>query len=83
MKVLCKRTYFTKYPVSNKKELLFEKNKSYNILDYYKMLNKLFLIIETGNKNINVWSLTETDFNKYFISIDELRDNKINEILKR
>ena len=81
MKALCKRTFITEYPVGDKKEILFEKNKIYNVIEYYKILNKLILTIKTGNKNLNMWSLTETEFNKYFISIDELRDNKINEIL--
>jgi hypothetical protein len=83
LKVICKRTYFTEYPVGSKKELLFEKNRSYNILDHYKMINKLVLTIETSNILINTWSFSENEFNKYFIGMDELRDNKINEILKR
>lgn len=73
MKVLCKRTYFThesNLPV-------FEKDKYYSIIE-----KNDYSISIKNNKGVVVFLNTNT-FNRYFIDINELRDNKINEILNR
>ena len=73
MKVMCKRTYF----VPDIKVPLFEKNK------YYEVLDKGSAFLEIKQKNGESVLFNKKNFDKFFIDIDELRDNKINEILNR
>lgn len=77
MKVLCKRTYFVDKPIGDKKEVLFKKNKTYSLIEY----DEFVFTIKTESSNIEHWSLTKKNFIKYFFEINEIRDNKINEIL--
>jgi hypothetical protein len=72
MKALCKRTYFT----SENNKPVFEKNEYYYIVDR----TDYTISILSGNKT---FYLNKNTFNKHFIDIKELRENKINEILNR
>lgn len=73
MKVMCKRTYF----VPDIKDPLFEKHK------YYEVLDKGDFYLEIKQKNGESVLFNKKNFDKFFIDINELRDNKINEILNR
>lgn len=71
MKAKCRRTYFL--PPSEKP--IFEKNK------FYKIDNRnsasITVISEIG---INFY-LSTANYHKYFIDVEQLREDKINEIL--
>ena len=73
MKAMCKRTYF----VPDIKEPIFKKNK------YYEVLDKGDFFLEIKQKNGESVLFNKKNFDKFFVDIDELRDNKINEILNR
>lgn len=92
MKVICKRTFFKEnlnaFPVNGKlygeKYIAFEKNKTYSYKepkDYEKSVG-VYLIVESELKNICL-PIKESEFKKYFLSLEENRNNKINEILNR
>jgi hypothetical protein len=72
MKALCKRTYFT----SENNKPVFEKNEYYPIIEE----NDFSITIKSSERIVY---LNRNTFNKHFIDIKELRENKINEILNR
>lgn len=86
MKVLCKRTYIERLKtISNNKTLPFNvtrwsKNKFYEVeIDDFERECGVYYIVysETNIKH----ALKKSQFDKYFIDIDELRDEKIEQIL--
>jgi hypothetical protein len=72
LKAVCKRTFF------KEKDLLFEKNKSYDVLEY----DNFFITLKTNNNYYEIWTLSKTNFIKHFWTFEEIRDKKLNEILK-
>jgi hypothetical protein len=90
VKVFCKRTYFEKnsnfYPINGKNYgenwVKWQKGKYYKVRipeDYEKSVG-VFYKIESERESF--WlPIKEKEFNKYFIDIDELRNNKIDKIL--
>ena len=80
MRVLCKRTYIEEYvslPIK------FIKGNYYNVKMPEEHERKLgvYYHIQSENKS---WSYIKVkDFQKYFIDIDQLRNDKIDEILNR
>ena len=91
MKVYCKRTYLTQntntYQILGKSYgesyAVWEKGKFYQFRqpkDYEKEVGVYYLI---ESERESFWNpIKEKEFRKYFIDVDELRQNKINEILK-
>jgi len=76
MKVICKRTYFyTNHQQETK--CLFEKNKHYLIKEEDELI--VTLICEENRP----YSLSKNNFNKFFETIEDSRQKKINEILNR
>lgn len=85
MKVYCKRTVFN----TDENIVIFSKGKYYNTrqpLEEFELSAGVYLWIES-----EVFSSSDTGemvpvnlnyFNKYFLLVEELRNNKINEILK-
>ncbi len=97
MKVYCKRTVFIKnnnyYPINGKsygeEYVEWERGRFYKfrVPDEHerggktKIFPGIYYYIETERKDI--WSpIKEKEFRKHFMDIDELRNEKINEILK-
>ena len=92
MKLLCKRTYFKKnlnaFPVQGKlygdKYVAFQNGKIYSCRepeDYEKSVG-VYLIVESERKDF--WlPVKKSDYDKYFINLDENRNKKIDEILNR
>jgi hypothetical protein len=91
VKVYCKRTYLTQntntYQILGKSYgesyAVWEKGKFYQFRqpqDYEKEVG-VYYLIESERKSF--WNpIKEKEFKKHFIDVDELRQNKINEILK-
>jgi hypothetical protein len=77
LKTRCKRTYYT-----DDNKAIFIKNKIYN----YSLHNEIVYRVisdDPDTKNGIEWSfLTERNFTKYFIPSEEIREEKLNEILK-
>lgn len=73
MRVLCKRTLLDGYT--------FIKGKYYNIKipEEHERKVGVYYHIQSENKSWNY--IKVKDFQKYFIDIDQLRNNKIDEIL--
>ncbi len=97
MKVYCKRTVFKKnnntYPINGKEYgedyVEWQKGKFYNFRvpkEYERggktqMFPGIYYYIESERESF--WSpISEKEFRKHFIDVDELRENKITEILK-
>jgi hypothetical protein len=92
LKLLCKRTFFKEnlnaYPVEGKlygeEYVAFKNGKIYRYKepeDYEKSVG-VYLIVESERKDF--WlPIKKSDYNKYFINLEENRNNKINEILNR
>lgn len=80
-KIFCKRTYF-KNKQDFSPECLFIKNKIYKCrypFDYEKIFDTV-IIIESEN---NIWyHINKKNFIKYFKTIEDMRDRKIDIILK-
>jgi hypothetical protein len=97
LKVYCKRTVFRKnnnaYPINGKdygeNYVEWERGKFYNfrIPDDYErggnseMFSGIYYYIETEVEGVSS-PIKEKEFRKYFMDVDELRNDKINEILK-
>jgi hypothetical protein len=92
LKLLCKRTFFKEnlnaYPVEGKlygeEYIAFKNGQIYRYKepeDYEKSIG-VYLIVESERKDF--WlPIKKSDYNKYFINLEENRNNKINEILNR
>jgi hypothetical protein len=92
LKLLCKRTFFKEnlnaYPVEGKlygeEYVAFKNGQIYRYKepeDYEKSVG-VYLIVESERKDF--WlPIKKSDYNKYFINLEENRNNKINEILNR
>ena len=91
MKVFCKRTYFQKnynsFPVCGKNYgesyALWKKGKYYNFrlpVDYEIEVG-IHYIIESENPTAYT-PIKKEEFGKYFLDIDQLREEKINIILQ-
>lgn len=92
MKVLCRRTYFEKntnaYPINGKNYgeqwVKWKKGKYYSVRlpqDYEKAIG-VYYRIESERESF--WSpIKEKEFHKHFIDIDELRNEKIEQILQQ
>ena len=92
MKLLCKRTFFKEnlnaYPVEGKlygqEYVAFKNGQIYRYKepeDYEKSVG-VYLIVESERKDF--WlPIKKSDYSKYFINLEENRNNKINEILNR
>lgn len=90
MRVYCKRTYFEKntnfFPINGKeygqdyvKWALGKIYECHEPFDYEKPLT--FLIISSEIEN-SAFPISEKNFHKHFIDIDELREEKLKTILK-
>lgn len=92
MKLICKRTFFKKnlnyYPVNGKlygnEYVAFKNGKIYQYKepeDYEKAVG-VYLIVESERKDF--WlPVKKSEFDKYFINLEEIRNKKIDEILNR
>jgi hypothetical protein len=91
MKVFCKRTYFQKnlnaFPVAGKNYgesyVLWKKGQFYNIRvpqDYEKEVG-IYYVVESEYPTIYT-PVKKKEFAKYFMDIDQLRDEKLNIILE-
>jgi ABC-type Na+ transport system ATPase subunit NatA len=81
MIVYCKRTFFEKN-LNNEECVKWFKDKYYNVRkpkDYESKVG-VFYIIESERESF-WYPITEKEFHKYFIDIDELRNEKIDRIL--
>lgn len=90
-KVLCKRTYFEKnsnlYPINGKEYgenwVKWKKGKHYNFRIPKEHEKKVGVYLKIECERESFWSpIKEKEFHKHFIDLIELRNNKINEILK-
>lgn len=84
MNVYCKRTYF----VSGDSNPKWIKGKYYEIgeMTEWELELDFYLVIESEfsrGKNFHYSPISTKDFHNYFTHLDELRDNKINEIFNR
>ena len=82
MKVFCKRTYFDKL-FGGEQFVKWEKNKYYDMHTYEDWIVQIFIESEVKGANgyIIFDNISKKDFSKYFIKVDELRNNKIDDIL--
>ncbi len=78
MIVYCKRTMFDK----GEKKVLCLKGKSYKIYDPTDFEESTGICLWVDNETDERIPLTLKYFNKYFTTIDDMRENKINQILK-
>jgi len=89
VKVYCKRTYFERnlntYQINGKNYgehwSKWIKGKYYKIripADYERNVG-VFYVIESERESF--WPIKEKDFHKYFIDINELREEKIDSLL--
>ena len=78
MKVYCKRTYF-----NDDDSVRWSRNTYYEFIipDKYPIIVGIYYYIKDAIGADH--PITKQNFDKYFIDIDELRNNKINEILIR
>lgn len=90
MKVFCKRTYFRTnsnyFPINGKSYgesyVLWKKGKYYKAnlpMDYEREVG-IYYIVESEQETFYM-PIKKNDFDKYFIDIEKLRDEKINLIL--
>lgn len=91
MKVYCKRTYLMQntnlYSINGKNYgeyfALWEKGKLYKAkapVDYEQEVG-IYYILESERESIYT-PIKEREFRKHFVDVDELREHKINKILK-
>lgn len=92
MKLLCKRTFFKEnvnaYPIKGKlygdKYVAFQNGKIYSCKepeDYEKSVG-VYLIVES--ERTDFWlPIKKSDYEKYFLNLEDNRDKKIDEILNR
>lgn len=78
MKVYCKRTMFD----NGEKKVLCSKGKSYDIYDPTDFEESTGICLWVHSEIDERIPLTTKYFNKYFTTIDDMRQNKINQILK-
>lgn len=82
MKVLCKRTYFERVGHS----IRWEKNKYYDVVLPNKLEEQTgiyYLIFDKELMGFETYSpIRRSEFDKYFIDIDQNRNDKIEQILK-
>lgn len=92
MKLICKRTFFKEnvnsFPINKKlygdKYVAFQNGKIYSYRlpkDYEKSVG-VYLIVESERKDY--WlPVKKSEYDKYFLNLDENRNKKIDEILNR
>lgn len=92
MKIYCKRTVFEKntntYPVNGKEYgeswVKWEKDKYYGFKIPEDIERSMGIHYYIKTERESLWSpIKKKEFDKYFTDIDELRNNKIEQILQR
>jgi hypothetical protein len=78
VEIYCKRTFFD----LKDKEVLCKKGKIYQTFPPSEFESESGVCFWISTEIEEKIPLTLKTFKKYFLSIDEMRDNKINEILK-
>lgn len=78
MQIYCKRTLFK----TDEKSILCKKGKFYNTIPASEFEFNYGIIFWTETEIDDNYPLTQKSFEKFFWSIDEMRHNKINEVLK-
>jgi hypothetical protein len=92
MRLYCKRTFFkvnlNAYPVVGKlygqKYIAFKKNKIYSCKEPQKYEKDIGIYLIVESERIDFWlPIKKSEYDKYFLNLEEIRNNKINEILNR
>lgn len=78
MNIYCKRTMFT----TDSKDLLCAKGKFYKTFEPSDFESKTGICLWVNSEVEEKIPLTIKNYNKYFMTISEMRNNKINQILR-
>lgn len=78
MKSYCKRTFFDK---DNSVKWIKEKYYDTMVPDDYELKNGVHVYVKVEDRHQMYHPLNKNEYNKYFIGIDEIREEKIKQIL--
>ena len=82
MKVYCKRTKFNQVDVDKKGYVKWEKDCWYDFEKPHGYESNYVFGYVTNNSSDYKESLSKSDFDKYFYTMEDLRELRINKILK-